>query len=37
MLEEQEAQKHFKALEKAQKKKNFSEDDIKKMVVKQED
>jgi len=37
MLEEQEAQKHFEALVKAQKKKEITEDDIQKMVVEQED
>jgi nuclear GTP-binding protein len=37
MLEEQEAQKHFEALLKAQKKNEISEEDIEKMVVEQED
>jgi hypothetical protein len=37
MLEEQEAQKHIEALEKAQKKREITEEDIQKMVVEQED
>jgi hypothetical protein len=37
MLEEQEAQKYIEALEKAQKKREITEDDIQKMVVEQDD